>query len=68
MTKWMIYRLTGVGADNAAELADNTLDLMVGRELKGDDQMSVGDMRDELYQCESAIRPSQQVSFPPLTE
>jgi len=39
------------GADNAADLADNTLDMMVGRELKGDDFMSVNEMRDELYQC-----------------
>jgi len=42
-----------VGADNAADLADNTLDMMVGRELKGDDFMSVNEMRDELYQCQS---------------
>ena len=41
------------GADNAADLADNTLDMMVGRELKGDDFMSVNEMRDELYQCQS---------------
>jgi len=41
------------GADNAADLADNTLDMMVGRELKGDDFMSVNEMRDELYQCRS---------------
>jgi hypothetical protein len=26
--------------------------MMVGRELKGDDFMSVNEMRDELYQCE----------------
>lgn len=39
------------GADNAAEMADNTLDMMVGRELKGDDFMSVNEMRDELYLC-----------------
>ena len=39
------------GADNAADLADNTLDMMVGRELKGDDFMSVNEMRDELYLC-----------------
>lgn len=47
------------GPDNAAEMADNTLDLMVGRELKGDDYMSVGEMRDELYQCEplTALSP-----------
>jgi hypothetical protein len=43
----------GLGADNAADLADNTLDMMVGRELKGDDFMSVNEMRDELYQCTS---------------
>lgn len=42
-----------VGADSAADLADNTLDMMVGRELKGDDFMSVNEMRDELYQCQS---------------
>jgi len=40
-----------IGADNAAEMADNTLDMMVGRELKGDDFMSVNEMRDELYLC-----------------
>jgi len=33
-------------------LADNTLDMMVGREFKGDDFMSVNEMRDELYQCQ----------------
>jgi hypothetical protein len=33
-------------------MADNTLDMMVGRELKGDDFMSVNEMRDELYLCE----------------
>jgi hypothetical protein len=44
------------GADNAADLADNTLDMMVGRELKGDDFMSVNEMRDELYQCASIYR------------
>jgi len=27
--------------------------MMVGRELKGDDFMSVNEMRDELYQCQS---------------
>jgi carbohydrate-selective porin OprB len=46
-------RADGLGADNAADLADNTLDMMVGRELKGDDFMSVNEMRDELYQCQS---------------
>ena len=46
-------RADGSGADNAADLADNTLDMMVGRELKGDDFMSVNEMRDELYQCQS---------------
>jgi hypothetical protein len=35
-------------------MADNTLDMMVGRELKGDDFMSVNEMRDELYLCELA--------------
>lgn len=44
-------RANGSGAESAAELADNTLDLMVGRELKGDDFMAVDEMRDELYQC-----------------
>ena len=44
-------RADDLGADNAADLADNTLDMMVGRELKGDDFMSVNEMRDELYQC-----------------
>ena len=43
-----------IGADNAAEMADNTLDMMVGRELKGDDFMSVNEMRDELYLCNSS--------------
>jgi len=46
-------RADDLGADNAADLADNTLDMMVGRELKGDDFMSVNEMRDELYQCQS---------------
>ena len=46
--------LTWVGADNATDLADNTLDLMVGRELKGNDFLSVGEMRDELYLCTSS--------------
>ena len=43
-----------LGADAAADLADNTLDMMVSRELKGDDFMSVNEMRDELYQCTSS--------------
>ena len=41
-----------LGGDAAADLADNTLDMMVARELKGDDAMSVSEMKDEVFQCE----------------
>jgi hypothetical protein len=41
-----------MGADAAVELADNTLDMMVARELRGDDFMPDEDMRDELVVCE----------------
>jgi hypothetical protein len=41
-----------MGADAAVELADNTLDMMVARELRGDDFMPDRDMRDELVVCE----------------
>ena len=35
-----------MGADAAVETATNTLDLMVARELKGEDWMSDEEMRD----------------------
>lgn len=54
MSTFGVLVLIWVGADNATDLADNTLDLMVGRELKGNDFLSVGEMRDELYLCESS--------------
>lgn len=41
-----------VGADAAVETATNTLDMMVARELRGEDWMSEAEMRDELYLCE----------------
>ena len=41
-----------LGAGVAAELADNTLDLMVARELRGEDVMPDDEMKDEIFQCE----------------
>ncbi|KAL7419102.1 hypothetical protein Q5752_005938 [Cryptotrichosporon argae] len=41
-------RAADLGAHEAAETADNTLDLMVARELRGDDWMPEDEMRDEL--------------------
>ncbi|KAK1921790.1 cytochrome P450 [Papiliotrema laurentii] len=38
-----------VGADIAVETATNTLDMMVARELRGEDWMTDEEMRDELY-------------------
>jgi cytochrome P450 len=38
------------GADASVELADNTLDLMVARELRGEDWMPDKEMKDEVYQ------------------
>jgi hypothetical protein len=43
------------GADAAVETATNTLDMMVARELRGEDWMSENEMRDELYLCESSF-------------
>ena len=43
-----------MGAEVANENADNTLDLMIAKELRGDDMMSDAEMRDELFQCKSA--------------
>ncbi len=45
-----------MGPDVAAEMADNTLDLMVARELKGEDWMLDREMKDELFQCECSRR------------
>ena len=42
-----------VGADIAVETATNTLDMMVARELRGEDWMTDEEMRDELYLCEA---------------
>ena len=39
------------GVDVANEMADNTLDLMVARELRGEDFMPENEMKDELLQC-----------------
>ncbi|KAK8847633.1 hypothetical protein IAR55_005492 [Kwoniella newhampshirensis] len=39
-----------LGAETAIELADNTLDMMVARELKGDDWMTDTEMKQELFQ------------------
>ena len=44
-----------LGADAAVETATNTLDMMVARELRGEDWMSDAEMRDELYLCTSAL-------------
>lgn len=41
-----------MGADAAVEAADNTLDLMIARELRGDDWLPDGELEDEIYQCE----------------
>jgi cytochrome P450 len=43
-------RAQGMGADIAIENADNTLDLMVARLLKGDEWMPDSEVKDELYQ------------------
>lgn len=40
-----------MGADAAVEAADNTLDLMIARELRGDDWLPDGELEDEIYQC-----------------
>lgn len=40
-----------LGGDAASEVADNTLDMMVARELKGDDMLSEREMKDEVFQC-----------------
>jgi cytochrome P450 len=40
-----------MGPEVATETATNTLDMMVARELKGEDWMSDEEMRDELYIC-----------------
>jgi cytochrome P450 len=39
-----------LGMETAMELADNTLDLMVAREMKGEDWMPDQEMKDEVYQ------------------
>jgi hypothetical protein len=38
--------------DAAAEMADNTLDMMVGRELRGEDWMADDEICQEVFQCE----------------
>jgi cytochrome P450 len=45
-------RAKEMGPEVSAEMANNTLDMMVARELKGEDWMSDDEMRDELYLCE----------------
>ena len=42
-----------LGADAAVDMADNTLDLIVARELRGEIQMPDKEMEDEVFQCES---------------
>jgi len=44
-----------LGADAAVETATNTLDMMVARELRGEDWMTDAEMRDELYLCEYSV-------------
>nr|XP_031860768.1 uncharacterized protein CI109_003812 [Kwoniella shandongensis]KAA5527840.1 hypothetical protein CI109_003812 [Kwoniella shandongensis] len=39
-----------LGADSANETADNTLDMMVARELRGEDWMTDEEMKQELFQ------------------
>lgn len=41
-----------LGGDVAVEIADNTLDMMTARELKGEDRLPDEEMKDELFQCE----------------
>jgi hypothetical protein len=55
-----------MGTEAAVELADNTLDMMVARELKGEDWMPDNEMKDELFLCESAllVRQYRQVRSP----
>jgi cytochrome P450 len=43
-----------LGPDAAVETATNTLDMMVARELRGEDWMTDAEMRDELYLCRCA--------------
>ena len=40
-----------VGADVAVDTATSTLDMMVARELRGEDWMTDEEMRDELFLC-----------------
>ena len=59
MSKFLADELAGarvrakeLGADAAVDMADNTLDLMVARELRGEVQMPDKEMKDEVFQCE----------------
>ena len=45
-----------MGFEAANEHADNTLDLMTAKELRGDDTMPDDEMRDEVFQCGSPLR------------
>lgn len=47
-------RAKELGAEAAVEMADNTLDMMVSRELRGEDWMSDKEMQDEMFLCEWA--------------
>jgi hypothetical protein len=40
-----------MGVDEAVEMATNTLDMMVARDLKGSEKMANGEMVDELLGC-----------------
>ncbi|ORY21756.1 cytochrome P450 [Naematelia encephala] len=43
-------RAESVGAEVAVDVADNTLDLMTARQLRGDDWMPDDEMKDEVFQ------------------
>jgi hypothetical protein len=45
-------RAKELGPDAAVEMADNTLDMVVSRELRGEDWMSDREIQDELFMCE----------------
>lgn len=46
-----------MGADTAVEIADNTLDMMIAKQMRGEDWMSDEEMRNELLLCRSSFLP-----------